>query len=124
MSGLQAFNLSYANQTARNYSADLANAEADLAEAYAQVRLQNAEIKRLNEALALQKATVVGREAQIDALRAEHTSSPLYAASGQTFSSEKVRGQPKDKLRVIFEKAFDQTARKLGIINPATRRFN
>lgn len=75
-------------------------------------------IAELEDALAIAKAGEAGRHAQFAALKDENPNCPLLGNSGRTFTD----GAPKTKIRLIFEAAFDATARQLGIASPATRR--
>jgi hypothetical protein len=89
-----------------------------------QVEAGWAEIARLKDALALSQMEAAGRDAQADAMKAQHPASPLLADSGQVYSDAPHRGEAKTKLRLIYEQAHDAKGRSLGIINPAVRRLN
>jgi hypothetical protein len=87
--------------------ARISNLESTVAELEAE--LSNMKIEIMSEA---------GRDAQVEAFMRQHPNSPLLADSGKRFKSGKI----KTKARLIFEAAFDQKGRELGIINPADRR--
>lgn len=112
---------------------------ANFQEAVAEINIRNerlrqayAEIADLKQKLlasqleaAVARSDAAGRFAQFEALKKAHPTSPLFSASGQTFSD----GQAKTKIRVEFERAFDarimEAARKnpmLGIVDPAVYR--
>lgn len=86
----------------------------------ATIRRQNARIEELEAELAVAKANTAGRLAQFEAFEAMHPASPLLSDSGVKFAN----GTAKTKARLIFERIFDETARKLGIASPAAFRNN
>ena len=80
---------------------------------------KNAEIARLKDELAIKTADVEARREQFKAMRPLiPTGSDIISDSGQRYAD----GRIKTKLRIIWEKTFDATARKLGISNPSSRR--
>lgn len=84
------------------------------------VQEKNDRIAELEDALAVAQAEADGRLAQYQAMRDQHADSPQLAPSGKAFED----GSPKTKIRLIFEAAFDATARKMGISDPAARRHD
>lgn len=81
----------------------------------AQLEAENADLKsRAYQA----EMVVAGRDAQLDAMEAAHTNSPLLADSGKRFKD----GDVKSKLRLIFEAAFDAKAKAMNITNPVKWR--
>lgn len=82
---------------------------------------KNAEIERLKDELAISSASRDGLRAQALAFKSDlPVNADSLSDSGQRFSD----GSIKNKSRILFEKAFDATARKLGISNPSSRRTN
>lgn len=82
---------------------------------------KNAEIERLKDELAITTAGRDGLKAQAVAFKNDlPANADSLSDSGQRFSD----GSIKNKSRILFEKAFDATARKLGISNPSSRRTN
>jgi len=82
---------------------------------------QKAEIARLKDELAMASAGRDGLRAQGLAFKAElPTDADILSDSGERFED----GSIKNKSRILFEKAFDATARKFGITNPSSRRTN
>lgn len=85
------------------------------------INQQNAEIARLKDELAMASAGRDGLRAQGLAFKAElPTDADILSDSGERFED----GSIKNKSRILFEKAFDATARKFGITNPSSRRTN
>ena len=66
----------------------------------------------------MKTAHAEGLAAQTKAYREMHPDSPLRADSGKRYKD----GDIKRKIALIYEAAFDATAKKLGISNPASRR--
>lgn len=81
------------------------------------------EVKDLADKLAVEKSHSEGLTAVVNAFKFEHPDSPLLQEAGQ-FRSGEVAGRPKRKYHLVYESAFDAEARKNGIENPASRRFN
>jgi hypothetical protein len=82
-----------------------------------------AKIAELEDKLAVEQAHSEGLSAVVNAFKFEHPDSPLLQEAGQ-FRSGEVAGRPKRKYHLVYESAFDAEARKNGISNPASRRFN
>jgi hypothetical protein len=81
------------------------------------------EVKDLVDKLAVEKSHSEGLTAVVNAFKFEHPDSPLLQEAGQ-FRSGEVAGRPKRKYHLVYESAFDAEARKNGMSNPASRRFN
>ena len=77
-----------------------------------------AQLAALKDELAVEKAHSAGLEAQTMAFAKECPNCNLMADSGKRYKD----GDIKRKARLIYEAAFDATAKKLGISNPASRR--
>ncbi len=77
-----------------------------------------AEVARLKDALAIKTARADGLAAMNKAYAEAHPDSPLRADSGKRYKD----GDIKRKITLIFEAAFDASAKNLGISNPASRR--
>ena len=91
-------------------------AELDKAAEY--IRAYKFEIATLKRQAQIDSASITGMKAQIAAIKAEHPGSPLLGKSGKAFSD----GEPKTRLRVIYEDAFDAVLRKVGIASPRSFR--
>jgi len=84
----------------------------------ARIRELRAELHTMRTRAENAESNAAGRLAQVEAFLASHPQSPLTAHSGKTFKD----GRPKTKIRLVFEEAFDATARQWGITAPASRR--
>lgn len=91
---------------------------AELEKAAEYIRAYKVEIATLKRQAQIDEAAIMGRDAQIAALKAQHPTIPLFAQSGKQFQN----GAPKTKLRLIFEQTFDTVLRKAGIVSPASFR--
>ncbi len=105
---------------ARDASYALAEANATIRGLNHRVRVAEAEVARLTDALALEKAHTEGLTAQTKAFASECAKCSLMADSGKRFKD----GDVKKKIRLIYEAAFDVCAVKLGISNPTSRRVD
>ena len=83
-----------------------------------------AEVDDLKDKLAVERAHSSGLKAVVDAFKAAHPDSPMLDESGAVFKSEDVAGAPKRRYHMMYEIAFDREARKHGIENPASRRYD
>lgn len=83
-----------------------------------------AEIVDLSDKLAVEQAHSGGLKAVVDAFKLAHPDSPLLGHTGNAFTSPDVRGVPKRRYHLDYERAFDAQARKNGIANPASRRYD
>lgn len=111
-----------------NADQDTANAQtAGLAVAVmlAKVRNENSQLQEQINDLKLQlisaNAEVAGRDAQLDAMKAQNPNCDLMKDSGQRF---KKSGNVKTKLRIIFEQVFDKALAQAGITNPTAYRLD
>lgn len=77
--------------------------------------------KDLNERLAFLRATRAALNACLRAFHKAHPDSPLLKQIG-VFKTGPKKGQPKRVASLIFEKAFDEEARKQGIKDPKSVR--
>jgi hypothetical protein len=75
-------------------------------------------VEQLQDKIALQKAGIAARDAQVIAFAEAHPDSPLLVHTGKVYPS----GRKQTKAGVIFENAFDKKAREVGIQNPVSRR--
>lgn len=78
-----------------------------------------ARIAELELALAVKTASAAGSVAVVEAFKASHPQSPLLVQDG-TFRN----GSMRRRSNVIWAKAFDEVARKLGISNPEAHRIS
>ena len=91
-------------------------AELDKAAEY--IRAYKVEIATLKRQAQIDEAAITGHVAQINAMKAAHPDSPLLVHSGKRFKD----GDPKSKLRLVFEQTFDAALRKVGITSPGAFR--
>lgn len=77
-----------------------------------------AQVDDLNDRLAVALASESGLRAALNGFKRAHPDSPLMQPNGRTFKS----GNPKRRYHDLYERAFDDTAREMGIDNPAERR--
>ena len=87
--------------------------------ALAELADAQARIAELELALAVKTASAAGSVAVVEAFKVSHPQSPLLAQDG-VFRNGAVRRRS----NVIWAKAFDETARKLGISNPLAHRIS
>lgn len=97
----------------------LADAALKLKARYEAAQARIKELEAENGKLKIEAMDAAGRNAQVEALKAQHPASPLLADSGKRF---KASGNAKTKLRLIYEAAFDAKGPEMGIANPADRR--
>ncbi|GAB6966686.1 hypothetical protein JCM25156A_07230 [Komagataeibacter kakiaceti JCM 25156] len=79
--------------------------------------------KRLQEVtrkLTIMTASDTGHRAQVRAMTEMHPLSPLLAATDDTFEN----GRPKPRIRLVFEKSFDNMLQAYGITDPQSHRLN
>jgi hypothetical protein len=91
-----------------------------LHEAAAHLGALKDEVATLKRQAQIDEAAIEGHVAQINALKATHPASPLLADSGKRFKD----GDPKSKLRLVFEQTFDAALRKIGITSPGSFRVD
>ncbi len=95
-----------------------------------EMRLHEIEVKfrATQRELGLKKAANEGLMAQAnvlkDALKAAYPKSPLLGSSGKTWKSGPMAGKQKSQLRVVWEKAFDKEAKRLGAADPLKIRLS
>ncbi len=77
-----------------------------------------AEVDELKDRLAVKTAHAAGLKAIFDGFKEAHKNSPLMQYSGKYFRD----GDAKHIYHDLYERAFDATARELGIDDPAERR--
>lgn len=82
------------------------------------------EAKDLADKLAVEQAHSGGLKAVVDAFKSAHPDSPLLEPTANAFTSPDVRGILKRGYHLEYERAFDAQARKNGIANPASRRYD
>ena len=105
--------------TAANRNIDKANAIIQKqADENASLRGDIATLKLANAVLT---AEADGLNAQVMAMAKQHADSPLLVKTDIPYTKQQ---GTKSKLRLIFEQAFDATAKKLGVSNPASRRID
>lgn len=83
-----------------------------------------AEAKDLADKLGVERAHSTGLKAVVDSFKVAHPDSPLLEQAGAAFKSPEVAGVPKRRYHMLYESAFDHEAKKNGITNPASRRYN
>jgi hypothetical protein len=92
------------------------------------VRDLEAKLKETQEELTLKKASNEGLMAQAAALKAAlkaaYPKSPLLGPSEAVWKSGALAGKKKTKLRVIWERAFDAAAKRLGEKDPLRKRLS
>ncbi len=74
-------------------------------------------VQNLSHALAVEKATTAGLQAQVAALSQQHPDAPLLQPCLK-FED----GTPKSALRIVFESAFDKALEEKDIANPRQYR--
>ncbi len=79
-----------------------------------------AQVAMYRRRAAIGESDAAGKKAQIEALIAQHPTSPLNQNSGVRFKD----GSVKKKIRLIYEAAFDAVAKTWGITDPASNRIN
>ena len=80
-----------------------------------------AEIASVQAEVAVLKASEQALLAQVKAMIEQHKDSPLLVKTNISYKS---KTGMKSKLRLIYEKVFDEVAKGLGISNPASRRVD
>lgn len=80
---------------------------------------KNAEIERLELALAVEQSAALGHRAVVDAFKGQHANSPLLVEEGKLKN-----GSPRRRSTSIWIRAFDEAARKRGITNPEAHRIS
>ena len=84
----------------------------------AKIDEQNAEISKLRGQVAGDTMHIAGLEAARAAYMKQHPDSPLLRDSGQRFRD----GDVKTNARLVYERAFDEEGRRIGIEEPAKSR--
>ncbi len=90
------------------------------------VKELEAQLKAAQSELSKKKATSAALLAQANAmknaLKAVDPGSRLLGPTKEVWRSGVLAGQPKTGLRLIWERAFDATAKELGVENPLSMR--
>lgn len=83
-----------------------------------------AQVAQLQQQLAVAEAQKAGLVGQIVALKAAHPNSHLLVQNGPVYQNGQFKGQRKSQLRLAYEKAHDEAARKMNISDPVAVRDN
>tara|TARA_R110002012_G_scaffold102188_1_gene241701 strand:- start:1692 stop:2048 length:357 start_codon:yes stop_codon:yes gene_type:complete len=86
----------------------------------AKIDAQNEEISKLLGQSEANAMHIAGLEAARAAYMKQHNDSPLLRDSGKRFKD----GDAKTNARLIYERAFDEKGRQIGISNPVARRVD
>jgi hypothetical protein len=105
-------------QSARNESAIRDRGQAIINDKVEKIRRLEQEVEVLREALIQEIAHSAGLTAQVIAMRDRHGDSPLRKTTGLTLPD----GRPQRVITTIYEKAFDEKARELGVQDPTQIR--
>jgi hypothetical protein len=116
------FGLAIGNGRRANAAAQAAYVGAQrMDEAAAYIRNMKGEMAELKSQAQIDAATIAGHIAQINALKAENPDSPILQPTGKFY---KISGNPKSRLRLVFEQTFDAALSKIGIVSPEAFRLD
>ena len=79
-------------------------------------------LKEARQQIAFLEAALAGLGAQTDALLEAHPNTPLREKTSIRWKDPQRNGAFKNRLSIIYQRAFDKKARELGIQNPARIR--